>query len=180
MAEPFIGQVMIFAGNFVPQGWAMCNGQLLPINQNVALYSLLGTVYGGDGISTFGLPDLRGRVPVGTGAGAGLQNVVPGQTGGATQATLTADNLPAHTHTLVGNSSAGSQTSPAGASLAQVNTGTAREPQTVLGYVPTAPNAPMAAGSIGTTGSSQAFNTQPPYLGMNYIIALVGIYPPRS
>ena len=179
MAEPFLGQVIIFAGTYAPQGWAMCNGQLLSIAQNTALYALLGTTYGGDGRTTFAVPDLRGRLPVGTGTGAGLPPVNIGQSGGSTQVTLTTNNLPAHTHTLQANSGFGTQGSPTAGAIAQINVGTSREPVAAPAFSPSAPNTNMASGSIGPTGGSQPVNTQPPYLGMNYIIALQGIFPPR-
>ena len=171
--EPFLGQIILFAGNFAPRGWAFCQGQLLPIAQNTALFSLLGTTYGGNGSSTFGLPDLRGRVPVGFGQGPGLINVQLGEAAGQSATTLQTTNLPAHTHTLSAVSETGNAGSPANAFLAATG---AIDPEYRTSGTPVA----MAAGAVGTVGGSQPFSNMPPYLGMNYIIALQGIFPSRD
>jgi microcystin-dependent protein len=180
MSEPFMGNVMLVAFNFAPRGWAFCNGQLLPINQNQALFSLLGTIYGGNGTTTFALPDLRSRVPVGgTGQGPGLTNIVQGERGGAESVTVLAANISGHTHPLNVQSSAGTTSVPGtGTVLAQtvVDDGTP-----VSSYSSTAPNTALAAASISTTtGGSTPVGIRNPYLGLQYIIALQGIFPSRN
>lgn len=173
-ADPFIGEIMIFAGNFAPNGWAVCDGQLLPINQNTALFSLLGTMYGGDGQTTFALPDLRGRVPLHAGfsAGPGLPPYVQGQMGGETNHTLLPSELPAHTHTVFADTNNGTQSNPDGAFPA-------RNPAGIPAYGGGA-TAQMAPGTIQGGGSNLPHNNMQPYLGLNFCIALYGIYPPRS
>jgi microcystin-dependent protein len=177
MATPFLAEIVLFAGNFAPRGWAFCQGQILSIAQNTALYSLLGTTYGGNGQTTFALPDLRGRVPVGTGQGPGLPNVNLGDMSGAPTHTLIITEMPAHNHTAqaAGNSNSGDSASPNGNTWA---TSTARDNV----YINAAPNGLMAANTvnIGVAGGSQPHNNMQPYLGMNYIIALQGIYPSRN
>ena len=167
--------------NFAPAGWALCNGQLLSISQNTALFSLLGTYYGGNGTTTFALPNLQSRVPIHQGQGTGLSTYTLGQLGGNETTTLLATNLPPHTHPLLGSTATGTLTSPAGGSIAQINAGTPREPALAMGYASTAPNTTMAAGSVGNNSSGATpFSTQQPYLCINFIIALEGIYPSRS
>jgi len=172
-----IAEIRLFAGNFAPRGWAFCQGQILSIAQNTALFSLLGTTYGGNGQTTFALPDLRGRVPVGTGQGPGLPSVNLGEMAGAPTHTLISTEMPAHNHTAqaTGVSSAGNTTAPGGAAWAG---STARDNV----YSTSAPNTPMAANtvSVGLAGGSQPHNNMQPYLGMNYIIALEGVYPSRN
>jgi hypothetical protein len=174
MATPFIGQITIFAGNFAPRNWAFCNGQLLAIAQNTALFSILGTTYGGNGTTTFALPDLRGRVPIHFGQGSGLSNYVLGQFGGAENTTLLATQIPAHTHGVNAVASGGNQASPAGGLPAIESTGTS------LDYSSAATNATMNAGMIGTAGGNQPHTNIQPYLTLNYIIALAGIFPSRN
>lgn len=171
MATPFIGQITLFAGNFAPRGWAFCQGQLLPINQNAALFSLLGVTYGGNGTTNFALPDLRGRAPIGMGQGPGLGNYVQGQVGGVESVTLLSTQMPQHTHSLVATSALPTVADPTGAMLP---TGYSRV------YGTSATNVAMAPQSIGITGGSQPHENRPPYLAMNYIIALEGIYPSRN
>lgn len=175
--EPFLGTIMLFGFNFAPRGWAFCHGQTIAIAQNTALYSLLGTTYGGNGQTTFCLPDLRGRVPVGVGVGPGLSGMTWGEVGGAEAARLTQANLPAHTHAATVNArgAAGTSPNPSGARWAA---STARDNQ----YSPDAANATMAADSvaIGPAGGGQPFDIRTPYLGMNYCIAIEGIYPSRN
>lgn len=177
MSEPFIGQVMLFAGNFAPRGWAFCQGQILSIAQNTALFSILGTTYGGNGQTTFALPDLRGRVAIGTGQGPGLPVINLGQMDGAPTHTLIITEMPAHNHTAQaqGNSGSGDSSSPNGNTWA---TSTSRDNV----YINAAPNGPMAANTVtvGIAGGSQPHNNMQPYLGMNYIIAIEGIYPSRN
>lgn len=169
--EPFIGQIQIFGFNFAPRGWALCDGQLLPISQNTALFSLLGTTYGGDGRTTFALPDLRGRVPVHVGNGPGLDTISWGEKGGQIQSQLTVANLPSHSHALNGTNGTADQAQPGGNALAQSS-----EDQ----YAAAAPGDAMRAGSVGNTGGNQAFNIRNPYLGIYYSIALQGIFPSRN
>ncbi|MFM2267435.1 MAG: hypothetical protein RL757_876 [Bacteroidota bacterium] len=183
--DPFIGQLMLFAGTFAPRGWAFCNGQLLSISQNTALFSLLGTTYGGDGQTTFALPDLRGRVPVGTGAGPGLSPVVQGHFWGTDNVTLNQMNLPAHTHTGTVNSLVlpindipddNDTIEPSRGVLA--NTGAnayASSPSGTHSYTGN-----LGTIQIGVSGSNTPFNIHQPSLGMNYCIALQGIYPSRD
>lgn len=172
--DPFIAQIVLFGGNFAPRGWAFCEGQLLAISSNSALFSLLGTTYGGDGRTTFGLPDLRGRAPIHKGSGPGLSNFNLGQKGGTETNTLTVPQLPSHTHTAHINASTdgGEDSTPAGNFLGESGSdlytssgGTAMGNDSV---------------SVGNTGSSQPVNNRSPYLALNYIIALQGVFPSRS
>ncbi|MDH5676276.1 MAG: tail fiber protein [Myxococcales bacterium] len=167
--EPFIGQIMLFAGNFAPRGWALCDGQLLPIAQNSALFSILGTTYGGDGKTTFALPDLRGRIPMHAGQGPGLSPRRLGERAGAETTTLTTNNLPAHNHALLASSSAPDDDSAAGNALAQSEI-----------YVGGAATNSMGQSSIGPTGEGQPVQNVQPFLCVNAIIALEGIFPSRS
>jgi microcystin-dependent protein len=175
--EGYIAEIRLFAGNFAPRGWAFCQGQILSIAQNTALFSLLGTTYGGNGQTTFALPDLRGRVPVGTGQGPGLPSINLGEMAGEPTHTLIITEMPAHNHQAQaqGNTNAGGTTSPTGATWA---TSTARDNI----YVSAAPNTPMAANTVtvGIAGGSQPHNNMQPYLGLNYIICLQGIFPSRN
>ncbi len=176
MSEPFIAQIMMFGGNFAPRGWALCDGQLLSIAQNTALFSILGTTYGGNGQTTFALPDLRGRVPIHPGQGPGLSPYVLGQMSGTENTTLLITNMPAHNHTATGainaNSAAANDSLPTGNYLAEsaiYHTGT---------------NTTMAANSVsvnvGLAGGSQPFSILQPYTCVNFIIALEGIFPSRN
>ena len=177
--DNYIGEIRIFGGNFAPKGWALCDGSLLSISQNAALFSLLGTTYGGNGVNTFGLPDLRGRVPLGMGTGTGLPAYVEGQTGGANTVTLTQANLPAHNHLIACSANTADQTSPVGSIPAVANTA-GRTPVTTPSYTQTASTGNMASNAVSTTGGNQPVNVQPPFIAMNYIIALQGVYPSRN
>lgn len=167
MAEPFVGQIMLFAGNFAPKGWALCNGQLLPISQNTALFSLIGTFYGGDGVVTFALPDLRGRVAVHFGQGSGLSNYTQGQVAGVEEVTLSAAQMPQHTHQQPTTASDQTTNRP-------VNAVPAR------GGFYAASSDGSALAQTTAAGGSQAHENRQPYLVLNYCIALSGVYPSRS
>jgi microcystin-dependent protein len=169
--EPFLGEIRYVAFTFAPQGWAMCNGQLMSINQNTALFSLLGTTYGGNGQTTFALPDMRGRVPVHVGQGPGLSPYVQGQEGGSEAVTLSVNQMPTHTHALGASAEEASAPSPNGNILATK----ARVPLYNAGF----PDAVMSPNAIGAAGGSQPFSILQPYQTMNCIIALQGIFPSR-
>jgi len=174
--ENYIGEIRMFAGNFAPQDWALCNGSLLPIAQNEALFTLLGTTYGGDGVTTFQLPDLRSRVPVHVGNGTGIPNVVAGQTGGTENVTLTVANLPAHSHTINGVNATGTSGNPAGLSPATPDTAGKNAYITT----PAANMVQMANSSILPAGNGLPVPVMQPYVTINFIIALYGIFPSFS
>jgi microcystin-dependent protein len=169
--DPILGQIIIFAGNFAPRGWAFCDGQLLSIAQNSALFSLLGTTYGGDGQTTFALPDLRGRVLMHPGTGNGLSPHTLGEVGGVERNTLIVNNLPAHNHSLLASASPASEGNAPGNVLAEAQV-----------QVYTGGNATVALGStsIGLVGENQPVPNLQPYLCINAIIATEGVYPSRS
>lgn len=169
---PFVGEIRWVGFNFAPRGWAFCDGQLLAISQNDALFSLLGTIYGGDGRTTFGLPDLRGRAPVHMGSGPGLTPRNIGAKGGQENVTLSSTQLPAHPHTLKASSASASYGTAAGAILASKR-------RTRI-YSSGTPNADMASNTLTTVGGNQSHNNMPPYRTLNCIIALTGIYPSRQ
>ena len=171
--EAMIGEVKMFAGNFAPRGWALCNGQLLPISQNSALFSILGTTYGGDGRTTFGLPDLRGRTPIHTGTGPGLMNRRLGQKGGSENVTITVKNLPSHSHAIKAVAEVGDEGLPNG-NLPASNSSANRS------YSTLSSNATMNKKMVEKTGGNYPVNNMQPYLTVNYIIALQGIYPSRN
>lgn len=172
MSEPFVGEIRMFAGNFAPRGWAFCDGQLLAVSQNDALFSLLGTIYGGDGRTTFGLPDLRGRIPIHAGQGPGLSNRRLGSKAGAEKVTLTTNQLPSHNHgNLQGTGATANSTSPSGRVTGSVPNG--------LIYRESTPDSNMASTLITNTGGSRSHTNLMPFLCINFIIALVGIYPSR-
>ena len=173
MSEPFVGEVRMFAGNFAPRGWAFCDGQLLAVSQNDALFSLLGTIYGGDGRTTFGLPDLRGRIPIHAGQGPGLSERRLGAKGGSEQETLTVNQLPSHSHEMQGVSSNGSVPNPQDAHLATNTTADIYAPAETL-------DTTMASSAMSNVGGSRAHTNLQPFLCVNFIIALFGIYPSRS
>lgn len=171
MSEPFVGEIRMFAGNFAPRGWAFCDGQLLAVNQNDALFSLLGTIYGGDGRTTFGLPDLRGRVPIHAGQGPGLSSRGLGSKGGSEKVTLTANQLPSHTHTVKGTNETADAADPANAVPAQ---------STIVDlYAPVAPTVDLNPAAVPNVGGSQSHSNLMPFLCINFIVALFGIYPSR-
>ncbi|NOT62859.1 MAG: phage tail protein [Acidobacteria bacterium] len=170
MAEPFIGQIITVGFNFAPRGYALCNGQIMSIAQNSALFSLLGTMYGGDGIQTFGLPDLRGRVALHFGQGPGLSNYTQGERAGEENHTLIVGEIPAHNHLVNANTANGTIKSPANNYLAQDSSSP---------YLNTA-NTTMNPGVIAPTGGNQPHNNRQPYLVINFCIALEGIFPSRN
>ena len=179
--DEYMGIIKIFAGNFAPRGWAFCNGQLMSIAENTALFSLLGTTYGGDGRTTFGLPDLRGRVAVGQGTGPGLQPVVLGEMAGENDHTLIQSEMPAHTHGSIVSAADSTQTAAtAGASIATPGVMSGRTFTATMGFNTTPPNTILNPGSISPAGGSQPHNNMQPYLGINYIICIVGLFPPRN
>jgi microcystin-dependent protein len=179
MDSPFIGSIVLFAGNFPPRGWAFCQGQIFSIAQNTALFSILGTTYGGNGQTTFALPDLRGRTPVGQGDGPGLTPVMLGEQAGVESVTLIQSQMPQHNHLMQVNSEAGDQVAPTGNFLAASAGTFGPDPVTVNTYAATQ-NATLAATSISISGNSLPHENRQPYLGLNYIIALQGIFPSRN
>lgn len=173
MADPFVAEIRVFPFNFAPVGWAFCNGQLLPIAQNTALFSLLGTNYGGNGVSTFGLPNLQARAPRGTGQGPGLADVFVGESGGSATVTLLPSEVPLHAHGVTRSTGEATEHDPSGAVFA----------------VPTTPGlgafAPAGGGSVmgaptAIAGGSQPHNNLQPYLVLNFCIAMQGVFPPRQ
>jgi microcystin-dependent protein len=170
MASPYIGEIKIVALNFAPKGYAYCNGQTLSINQNAALFSLLGTTYGGDGVTTFRLPDFQGKTPIGIGQGPGLPNFVQGQIAGSSSVTLVPAQLPQHTHILQASTSLGDSNTPEGKTVAA---------QTANPYA-SGSNTTMAPGALQTAGSNQPHSNMQPYLVLNFVIALQGIFPSRG
>ncbi len=175
--DPFIGEIRMFGGNFAPRGWAFCNGQLLSIAQNTALFSLLGTTYGGDGVTTFALPDLRGRTPIHFGQGPGLTPRTLGERSGSETVTLTANEMPAHNHAMVASTGIINTPSPENAFLGQIGEGRDAPPAFVGA---TSALTTMNPQSINPSGGSQPHNNMQPYLAVNYIISLEGIYPSRN
>jgi microcystin-dependent protein len=176
--DPFIGEIRLFAGNFAPKDWALCNGQLMAITQNSALFALLGTTYGGDGKTTFALPDLRGRVPINFGTGAGLTPRTLGEVAGSPYVTLLENQIPAHTHQPMAVAVQGASQNPSGNIWAEA-VPSGRGGQQAPLYAPT-PNATMSPMAVAQAGGSQPHNNMQPYVGLNYIIALTGIFPPRQ
>ncbi len=172
MSEPFVGEIRMFAGNFAPRGWAFCDGQLLAVSQNDALFSLLGTIYGGDGRTTFGLPDLRGRIPLHQGQGPGLSSRRLGSKSGAENETLTTNQLASHTHDWNGNTADATEAGPQGRVLGK--------PTGLRFFEPAGQDASLASSTIANTGGSRSHTNLMPTLCIHFIIALFGIYPSRN
>ncbi|MGW5237399.1 phage tail protein [Monashia sp. NPDC004114] len=166
MAQPYVGEIRMFAGNFAPAGWAFCDGQLLPISENETLFQLIGTTYGGDGESTFAMPDLRGRIPLHFGNGMALA-----ETGGVEEVTLTIQQIPSHSHPFLGSTTTAGTNSPNNNILA-LSTGS-----TIFPYGTDQPLTKLKAGSISPRGGSQPHTNFQPYLCINFIISLFGIFP---
>jgi microcystin-dependent protein len=172
LSEPFVGEIRMFAGNFAPRGWAFCDGQLLAVSQNDALFSLLGTIYGGDGMTTFGLPDLRGRIPIHAGSGPGLAPRPLGQKAGVEKVTLTVNELPSHVHRMASTESA-SGGNPGGSVLGDTGE------DFIYEEVEDKPTTLLNAAASGHVGGSRSHSNLMPSLCIHFIIALVGIYPSR-
>jgi microcystin-dependent protein len=166
MAQPYVGEIRIFAGNFYPAGWMFCEGQLMPISENETLFQLIGTTYGGDGESTFALPDMRGRVPLHQGNG-----FILAETGGVEEVTLTANQIPAHAHPVIASAAPGYANRPTGLVPAASPT---------VDLYDTVPNGVLAAGSVSPTGGSQPHENRQPFLAVNHIISLYGIFPSQT
>lgn len=178
MTAPFIGQITPYAFAFPPRGWALCNGQLLAINQNTALFSLLGTQYGGNGVTTFGLPDLRGRAGVNQGAGPGLSSYTIGQLSGVETVTLLSTQMPAHTHTWSASTAFGDQPAPTGGFLSggQIPNGTP-----IPSYAaPGGATVPLSSAMLASIGGNSAHPNMQPYLVVSFCIAVQGIFPSRN
>ena len=167
MAQPYVGEIRLFAGNFAPAGWMLCDGQLLPISENETLFNLIGTTYGGDGQSTFGLPDLRGRVPIHFGNG-----FVQAETGGVESVTITPNQIPAHTHPFMASGDPANSPNPAAHVLAETVSTTP--------YFAGAPAVALAAQSVTSIGGSQPHDNLQPFQCINYIISLFGIFPSQN
>jgi len=173
MSSPYIGEIRMFAGNFAPAGWALCNGALLPISENDALFNLIGTTYGGDGQSTFALPNLQSRIPIHQGPG-----FVIGQTGGEETVTLTTNQIPSHNHAVLASSTAGGSANPSGNVLANEG-GTGNAQVSLYNNAPTAFQA-ISPSTIGNAGGSQPHDNMAPYLCVNFILSLFGVFPSQT
>jgi microcystin-dependent protein len=171
MADPFLSEIRIVGFNFAPRGWAFCDGQLLPINQNQALYALLGTMYGGDGRTTFALPDMRGRTPLHFGQGPGLSQRLIGSKAGTENHTLSVDEIPEHNHTLNASSQVGNTNLPGGNVMAATPAQIYRNPTNLI---------PLDSGSLTSSGSGGSHNNMQPYLTLSFCIALQGVFPSRD
>jgi microcystin-dependent protein len=171
MSTPFIGEIRIFGGNFAPAGWAFCSGQLMPISENDALFALIGTTYGGDGQTTFALPDLQGRLPMHMGTGPGLSPRTIGESGGMESVTLTTQQIPNHNHAPLAVSGNGNQSTPQGGVWAGVTTSI---------YTSNPPSTAFSATLGGSSGGSQPHDNMMPYLAISFIISLFGVFPTQG
>lgn len=179
MSDPFVAEIRIFPFNFPPTGWAFCSGQLLPISQNTALFSLLGTTYGGDGKSTFALPNLEGSAAMQPGQGQGLSLRDLGQIGGADSITLLTSEIPLHQHTMMGSTAAATSNLPAANMAAKPGYSTGPTGGAAVAYSSNAPNVQMSPQALAPTGGSLPHNNMQPYLTLNFCIAMQGIFPQR-
>ena len=175
MSNPFLAEIRIFPFNFAPKGWASCDGQILPLSQNTALFSLLGTTYGGDGKSNFALPNMQGNAPMHPGQGPGLSLHDLGETGGSETVTLLQSEIPSHAHAFMASTTASTKPNPAGNALARVSGGA-----TPYASPTGAPLVQFSDSALAPTGGSQPHNNMQPYLTLNFCIALQGVYPPRT
>ena len=181
--DSYVGEIRLFAGSFAPNGWAFCNGNELPISENDVLFSLIGTTYGGDGINTFALPDLQGRVPIGAGQGIGLSSHYLGEKGGQESITLTAANMPSHTHSgqiVVNNGNASTSVPTSSSSIANSGSFSGRTFLPNLSYNTAVPDILLQTVTTSTVGNATPISIVRPRLGLNYIIALNGIWPPQQ
>lgn len=172
MAQPYVGEIRMFGGNFAPNGWLFCEGQVLPISENEVLFQLIGTTYGGDGQETFNLPDLRGRLPIHQGTSSLGSTYQVGETGGAEEVTLTVNQVPAHSHPFLASTAIANQSAPTNNVVAQSAAADL--------YIEDTPDVSLAAQSIAAVGGSQPHHNFQPYLCVNFIISLFGIYPSPS
>ncbi|MEA2166129.1 MAG: hypothetical protein QOK37_4256 [Thermoanaerobaculia bacterium] len=172
--DPFVAEIRIFPFNFAPKGWAFCDGQILPLSQNTALFSLLGTTYGGDGKSNFALPNMQGNAPMHPGQGPGLSLHDLGETGGSETVSLLESEIPSHSHSLMASTSTSTKSTPAGNSLTRIGTG--GTPYKAAGSA----QVTMADNSLAPAGGDQPHNNMQPYLTLSFCIALQGVYPPRT
>ena len=177
-STPMLGAIYMFGGNFAPNGYAFCQGQLLAISQYAALFSLLGTTYGGNGVQTFGLPDLQGRAPVGMGTGAGLPTITEGQKSGQNSVTILTGNMPTHNHLINASSQPASLGAPSGAFLS--NSGNSQSGGLPVYLSGVTPDSQLASTTVSVAGGSTPLTIQNPLLGVNFIIALVGFFPSRG
>lgn len=171
MSNPYVGEIRMFGGNFAPAGWAFCDGQLLPISENDTLFNLIGTTYGGDGQETFALPNLQSRIPMHAGTGSDGINYQVGEMIGVESVTLTTNQLPTHNHTMLATTDGGLSNSPAGNFLANSSA--------IKLYTGSAPSVPLNANAITPAGGSQPHENLQPYLCINFILSLFGIFPPQ-
>lgn len=178
MSDPYIGQITLFAGNFAPRNWMLCNGQILSIAEYDTLFALIGTTYGGDGVTTFALPDLRGRLPVHVGTGAGLPTIYLGVRDGLENVTLTSSQIPQHTHSLSSLAASGAAATGNATNTSPIGNRPASGAAKV--YAVTAPTTPLNTASLENTGGNQAHPNLMPYVCVNYIIAVFGIFPSRN
>jgi len=181
MSQPFVGEIRLCGFNFAPVGWALCNGQLLPISEYEVLFNLIGTTYGGDGVQTFALPNLQSRVPIHQGQGQGLGNYVIGQLGGSENITLNTQQLPMHNHSMNVTNAFGTVGSPNNGILGITNSGTPTAPTDGnLDFIGGAPDATLAASAIALSGGNQPHNNIQPCLVVNFIISLFGVFPSQN
>lgn len=174
MAQPYVGEIRMFAGNFNPSGWEFCDGQLLPISENETLFQLIGTTFGGDGESTFALPNFQSRIPIHMGTASSGVTYQLGETGGTESVTLTTQQIPQHNHPLLASQDAGSQSNSLNSVLG------AQSPVSIYRPNAVAPNVPMNASSITPVGGSQPHDNMQPFLAINFIISLFGIFPSQT